>query len=200
MRIGVFGGTFDPPHLGHMILAMEAYSQLKLDHLLWVLTPDPPHKRGQEISPIRQRLALSQAALRSEPLFELSRVEIDRPGPHFVSDTMHILNGQYPDDELIYLIGGDSLHDLPNWDRPREFILACHALGVMRRPDDEVNLPWLEEQLPGLTPKLRFIDVPLLEISSKQIRQRISDGMPYRYYLLPQVYTLICKRGYYRQA
>ena len=200
MRIGVFGGTFDPPHLGHMILAMEAYSQLKLDRLLWVLTPDPPHKRGQEISPIRQRLALSQAALRSEPLFELSRVEIDRPGPHFVSDTMHILNGQYPDDELIYLIGGDSLHDLPNWDRPREFIQACHALGVMRRPDDEVNLPWLEEQLPGLTSKLRFIDVPLLEISSKQIRQRISDGMPYRYYLLPQVYTLICKRGCYRQA
>jgi len=64
MRIGVFGGTFDPPHLGHMILAMEAYSQLKLDRLLWVLTPDPPHKRGQEISPIRQRLALSQAASR----------------------------------------------------------------------------------------------------------------------------------------
>ncbi len=200
MRIGVFGGTFDPPHLGHMILAMEAYAQLHLDRLLWVLTPDPPHKRGQEISPIKQRLALSQAALRNEPLFELSRVEIDRPGPHFVSDTMHILNEQYPDDELFYLIGGDSLHDLPNWDRPMEFIQACHALGVMRRPDDEVNLPWLEEHLPGLTPKLRFIDVPLLEISSKQIRQRISDGMPYRYYLLPQVFDMICKRGYYRQS
>lgn len=198
MRIGVFGGTFDPPHLGHMILAMEAYSQLQLGRLLWVLTPDPPHKRGQEIAPIAQRLELVMAALRKEPLFELSRIEIDRPGPHFVSDTMHLLGEQYPDDELIYLIGGDSLHDLPNWDRPMEFIGACHALGVMRRPDDEVNLRWLEEQLPGLTPKLRFIDVPLLEISSKQIRQRIQAGMPYRYYVLSQVFELICTRKYYR--
>ncbi len=198
MRIGVFGGTFDPPHLGHMILAMEAFTQLHLDRLLWVLTPDPPHKRGQEISPIEQRLELSITALQNEPLFELSRVEIDRPGPHFVSDTMHILGKQYPDDELNYLIGGDSLHDLPNWDRPMEFIEACHAIGVMRRPEDDVNLHWLEDQLPGLTKKLRFIDVPLLEISASQIRQRIIAGMPYRYYLLPEVYELIRKKNYYR--
>jgi nicotinate-nucleotide adenylyltransferase len=197
MRIGVFGGTFDPPHLGHMILAMEAYAQLHLDKLLWVLTPDPPHKRGQEISPVDMRLELSLAALKNEPLFELSRVELDRPGPQYVSDTMRILGEQNPDDELVYLIGGDSLHDLPNWDRPMEFIKECHAIGVMRRPDDDVNLPWLEEQLPGLTKKLRFIDVPLLEISASQIRQRIQAGMPFRYYLLPEVYEIICKKHYY---
>ncbi|MEN6436356.1 MAG: nicotinate-nucleotide adenylyltransferase [Anaerolineaceae bacterium] len=198
MRIGVFGGTFDPPHLGHMILAMEAYAQLHLDRLLWILTPDPPHKRGQEISSVEMRLELSLAALRNEPLFELSRVELNRPGPQFVSDTMKILGQEHPDDELIYLIGGDSLHDLPNWDRPMEFIKACYAIGVMRRPDDDVNLPWLEEQLPGLTQKLRFIDVPLLEISASQIRQRIQHGMPFRYYLLPEVYEIICREQYYK--
>jgi nicotinate-nucleotide adenylyltransferase len=198
MRIGVFGGTFDPPHLGHMILAMEAYAQLHLDKLLWMLTPDPPHKRGQEISPVDMRLELSLAALQNEPLFELSRVELDRPGPQYVSDTMRILGEQHPNDELVYLIGGDSLHDLPNWDRPMEFIKECHAIGVMRRPDDDVNLPWLEEQLPELTKKLRFIDVPLLEISASQIRQRIQNGMPFRYYLLPEVYKTICSKHYYQ--
>lgn len=197
LRIGVFGGTFDPPHLGHMILAMEAYSQLALQRLLWVVTPDPPHKRGQEISQVEKRVELSTTALQAEPLFELSRVELDRPGPHYVSDTMRILKEMYPADELFYLIGGDSLHDLPNWDRPMTFIAECDGIGVMRRPDDEVNLPWLEQQLPGLNEKLHFIEVPLLEISSSQIRQRIREERPYRYYLLPQVYELIKSKGYY---
>ncbi len=198
MRIGVFGGTFDPPHSGHMILAMEAFAQLELDKLLWVVTPEPPHKRGQEIGSIQQRLELSFAALKDEPCFELSRVELDRPGPHFVFETMRILRSQYPKDLLFYLIGGDSLRDLPDWVRPNDFLAACDGLGVMRRPDDEFDLSSLAVQLPALQEKLHFLDVPLLEISSSQIRQRIQTGHPYRYYVLPQVFELIERNQYYR--
>ncbi|MCX8025419.1 MAG: adenylyltransferase/cytidyltransferase family protein, partial [Thermanaerothrix sp.] len=91
-RLGIFGGTFDPPHVGHLILASEAADQLHLDRVLWVLTPDPPHKRGQPITPLAIRLKLVMAAIQEDPLFELSRVEIDRPGPHYAVDTLRILH------------------------------------------------------------------------------------------------------------
>ena len=91
MRIGIFGGTFDPPHLGHLILAAEAGCQLMLDRLLFVLTADPPHKQGRQITPMEDRLAMLEAALFDNPDFELSRVEIDRPGPHYAVDTIKLL-------------------------------------------------------------------------------------------------------------
>lgn len=197
-RIGIFGGTFDPPHLGHMILAAEAVDQLHLDRLLWVLTPDPPHKQGNVISNLADRMELVQAAMGDDPVFELSRVEIDRPGPHYALDTVNLLKQEIPDAVLIYLIGGDSLHNLPLWHRPMEFLEACSELGVMRRPGDAVDLVALEAQLPGLTAKVSFIDAPLLEISSREIRERIRSGHPYRYYLPRAVYEIIRRRGLYR--
>ena len=94
--IGVYGGTFDPPHLGHLILAAEALHQLQLQRLLWVLTPEPPHKPGRPITPLPQRLEMLQLALAGTPGFELSTVEIDRPGPHFTIETLKILRRQFP--------------------------------------------------------------------------------------------------------
>jgi nicotinate-nucleotide adenylyltransferase len=198
MRIGIFGGTFDPPHLGHLILADEAYIQLQLDKLLWVLTPDPPHKLGQQISPVQQRLELVQAAIGDNPQFELSRVEMDRPGPHFAVDTVKLLQNQFSEAELFYLIGGDSLRDLVRWNRPRELVEAVAGLGVMRRPEDEIDLAALEKMLPGITPKINLIDSPLIDIASHEIRERISAGKAYRYHLHPAVYELIRQRHYYQ--
>jgi nicotinate-nucleotide adenylyltransferase len=198
MRIGIFGGTFDPPHLGHLILGAEAHDQLQLDRLLWVLTPDPPHKQDQVISTLAQRIALVQSAIDDNPIFELSDIDIDRPGPHFAVDTVSILRNREPDAELYYLIGGDSLHDLPAWNTPQELVRTVTAFGVMRRPGDEVDLSALDATLPGLSKKVRFVDAPLLEISSSQIRQRIQTGRPYRYYLPEKVYRLIEERRYYR--
>ncbi len=197
MRLGVFGGTFDPPHLGHLILAAECLDQLGLDRLLWVLTPDPPHKQGQSITPLSLRLEMIQAALGDNPAFELSTVEIDRPGPHFAVDTVQILKNQFPGWEVDYLIGGDSLHDLPTWRNPMGLIAQVTALGVMRRPGDAVDLSTLELILPGVTRKVRFVEAPLLEISSSQIRQRIQDGRVYRYYLPKAVYEIIQKHHLY---
>ena len=197
-RIGVFGGTFDPPHIGHMILADEAFSSLQLDRLLWVLTPDPPHKRDQQITPIGHRLAMLELAISGEPNFELSRIELDRPGPHYTLDTLKGLVDVYPSADLILLIGGDSLRDLPTWHRPADLVAACHEIGVIRRPGDSIDLSAWEQQVPGTQAKVRFVDAPLLDISSSAIRRRIRENLPFRYYLSPSVYEYIQKHQLYR--
>ena len=199
MRVGVFGGTFDPPHLGHLILAAEALYQLRLDRLLWVLTQDPPHKHGQMIRPWQARFDMVRLATSGDPAFEISRVDIDRPGPHFAVDTMGILSSQLPGVELFYLVGGDSLHDLPTWHQPRQFLQSCAGLGVMRRPGDSINLDALEENLPGVADRVHFIVAPLLEISSSDIRGRIASGLPFRYYLTAAVYQFILETNLYRK-
>jgi nicotinate-nucleotide adenylyltransferase len=198
VRLGLFGGTFDPPHLGHLILAAEALDQLQLDRLLWVLTPDPPHKHNRVIGPLEQRLELVQAAIDPNPAFELSSVDIDRSPPHYAVDTVNLLAAQFPGCQLFYLMGGDSLHDLPDWYHPQAFLDGCTGIGVMRRPDDQIDLDKLELILTGIKQKTHLINSPLLEISSKQIRERIRLGHAYRYYLSDKVYQLIRQKGYYQ--
>lgn len=198
-RIGIFGGTFDPPHLGHLILASEAHVQLKLTRLLWVLTPIPPHKLGQPISSLEDRWAMVKMALKDEPDFELSTIEVERDGPHYTLDTLHLLARQNPSAELVFLIGGDSLHDLPTWHRPADLVAACHQIGVMRRPGDSIDLTALEKQIPGLMAKIRFIEAPLLEIASSEIRRRVSEGLPFRYYLRPSIYDYIVENKLYKE-
>jgi nicotinate-nucleotide adenylyltransferase len=199
MRIGIFGGTFDPPHLGHLILAAEACHQLDLDKLLFVLTSDPPHKQDIFVSPYPERLAMLEATIADNPTFELSRVEIDRPGPHYTVDTMRLLKKEYPVDTLIYLMGGDSLRDLlVNWYKPAEFIQACDVIGVMRRPQDQIDLESLEATIPGISAKVEFMNAPLLEIAARQIRRRVAEGRPYRYYLPEAVYQIIQKKKLYQ--
>jgi len=173
---GLFGGSFDPPHVGHLILASEAYAQLGLTRLLWILTPTPPHKLEKLISPVEHRLAMLQAAIAGNASFELSRVELDRPGPHYTLDTLQVIRAASPSAGLVLLIGGDSLHDLPAWHRPAELVAACDRIGVMRRPGDSADLPLLEQRLPGLTEKIRFVEAPLLDIASSDIRRRAAAG------------------------
>jgi nicotinate-nucleotide adenylyltransferase len=196
--IGLFGGTFDPPHIGHLILSAEAQAQLGLDRLLWILTPDPPHKQGQPITPLEHRLAMVNLAISKDRRFELSTVEIDRPGPHYALDTVKKISEQNPTADIVYLMGGDSLHDLPTWHRPKDLLTALHSIGVMRRPCDSINLPALEKIIPGLTAKIRYVDAPLLEIASHEIRQRVATGRPFRYFLTPAVYNYIKKNNLYR--
>lgn len=197
MRIGIFGGTFDPVHVGHLILATEAASQLKLDKVLWMVTADPPHK-GDEVTPVKDRLAMVAAAIDADPLFEISCIEVNRPGPHHTVDTMLLLHKQYPHDILVYLMGGDSLEDLPDWYRPADFIEACDEIGVLRRPAHIIDLEKLEKALPGITARVRFIDSALIDISSTQLRQAIADGKAYRYCLPVDVYRYIHQTGLYQ--
>jgi nicotinate-nucleotide adenylyltransferase len=199
MRLGIFGGTFDPPHHAHRILAGEALDQLELDRVLWVLTPEPPHKKINKISALEKRLALVEAAIQDAPQFELSRVEIDRSPPHYAYQTVQLLSIQYPEDELVYLMGGDSLQELPTWVHPQDFVAACQAIGVMHRPGELLDLDSLEEALPGITAKLEFVKAPLLEISGSGIRERLRRGGPARYYLPEGVYERIQALGMYKR-
>ncbi len=197
-RLGIFGGTFDPPHVGHLILAAEARDQLALDCTVWVLTPDPPHKRGKDISSLDHRLAMVELAINEDEAFTLSQVDIDRPGPHYTVDTVNLLRGEYPDCELIYLMGGDSLHDLPNWYEVVKLLDALDGIGVMRRPGDDIDISELMRALPQLEEKLNFVTAPLLEISADQIRRRARQNRSFRYYLLPRIYEYICEHQIYQ--
>lgn len=195
--IGIFGGTFDPPHLGHLILAAEALKQLGLNKVLWVLTPEPPHKPDRAITLLEHRLEMLKRAIADAPGFELSTIEVERPGPHYTIDTVDLLQSRYPSARLVLLIGGDSLRDLPTWHRPDELIWALHAFGVMRRPGDQIDLTSLEKALPGLSARLRFFETPQLEISSSTIRQRIASAGHFRYYLPENVYQYILRSNLY---
>jgi len=197
-RIGLFGGTFDPPHLGHLILASEAQTQLELDRLLWILTPEPPHKQEQNITSIKHRLAMVQLAIADNATFELSRIELDRPGPYYTLDTINLVAEQNPGADIVPVIGGDSLRDLPKWHEPQKLVYACHWIGVMRRPYDKSNLAELESQLPGISSKVHYVDAPLLEIASREIRSRIAEGKSVRYYLPTNVYKYINQHHLYQ--
>jgi nicotinate-nucleotide adenylyltransferase len=200
MRTGILGGTFDPPHIAHLVIASEALYQIQLDRVLWVPTPYPPHKQGWDITPVHIRVELVQAAIQGEPRFQLSRVDIDRPPPQYALDTIGLLHGQNPLDELVYLIGADSLRDLPTWHLPVELVQACDGIGVMRRPSAEFDLTRLEAQLPGLRERLRFVDAPLLEVSSRDIRLRASRGRPYRFLVPEGVWELIQENNLYEHT
>jgi nicotinate-nucleotide adenylyltransferase len=196
--IGLFGGTFDPPHIGHLILSAEAAAQLGLDRLLWVLTRDPPHKQGLPITPLDDRLAMVKLAIMHNPKFEFSTLEIDRPAPQYALDTVNFIADQNPAVEIAYLMGGDSLRDLPAWHQPVELVSALQCIGVLRRPGDSIDLPALERIIPGLTAKVRYLNAPLLDIAAHEIRERIVHGRPFRYFLPPAVYDYILEHQLYQ--
>lgn len=197
MKIGVLGGTFDPVHLGHLILAEEARYQLELKRILWVLTPEPPHKAGKTILRWEDRWCMLDQAVAGNKTFEMSDVDIQREPPYYAVDTMRLLKEEFPRDQLIYLIGSDSLNDLPEWQQPRRLVDICDGLGIMIRPGITIDYPLLEEMLPGIQKKLIIMPAKSLDISSSNIRSRIASGHPYRYFLPPAVYDYIEENNLY---
>jgi nicotinate-nucleotide adenylyltransferase len=197
-RLGIFGGTFDPPHVGHLILAAEARDQLNLDCVLWVLSPDPPHKHGKKIADLKHRLAMVELSIEEDESFFISTVDIDRDGPHYTVDTVKLIRDEFTDCEIFYLMGGDSLEDFDNWYQPNEILETVDGIGVMRRPGDDIDLTSLLANLPMLSEKINFITAPLLEISARQIRYRVLERRAFRYYLLPSVYEYISGHKLYQ--
>jgi nicotinate-nucleotide adenylyltransferase len=197
-KIGLFGGTFDPPHIGHLILASEAVSQLGLSRLLWMLAPDPPHKLGQPITPLPHRLEMLKRAIAGNEAFEISHLEIGRPGPHYTIDTVRQLSQLEPNADIVLLIGGDSLRDLPTWRQPSDLVAEVYKIGVMRRPGDPFDMNTLEERIPGVAEKVFFIDAPLQDLASREIRRRVAGGDVWRYYVHPNVYDYIEENRLYR--
>ena len=177
--IGVFGGTFDPPHRAHYALAKAAYENLHLIKVLWVPTSIPPHKSIGAAAAIEDRLGMVEALIESDPEFELSLVDVNRPPPYYAYQTLELLRDEHPD-PLIYLMGSDSLRDLPTWKLPMRFLDACDRIGVMERAAIDHDLDILESQLPGVKKKIIMFPAPFLEISASDIRRRIREGLPYQ--------------------
>lgn len=198
MRLGILGGTFDPPHYGHLILAELAADGLALDRVLFVPAADPPHK-GAVRAPARQRVALVECAIAGNPRFGLSRVDVDRPGPHYSVDMLRLLRGEFPAAEFVFLIGGDSLRDLPTWSRPAELIRLAR-LGVMRRPGSAPDPGQLERELPGIGARLDWIDAPQIDISASALARRVAAGLSIRYQTPEAVRAYIDAHGLYRDG
>lgn len=199
MRIGIFGGTFDPPHLGHLILAQEAQDQLVLDEVLWILTPYPPHKTGRKISSLKNRLAMVQLAIEGNSKFSLSRVDIDRQPPHYAADTVAILREKSPKDELYYLMGADSMNDLPDWHEPQRFVSSCDGIGVMVRHGESIDVSLIAPVIPGIGNKIHILDTPCIEISGNEIRKRVVLNKPFRYFLPENVYQYVINCRLYQE-
>lgn len=198
-RIGLFGATFDPPHLGHLTLASKAQSQLECNRLLWILTPEPPHKQDYSITPTEHRIAMVNLTISDSPNFEFSRVDIDRAGPHYTSDTIELIARQNPEAELVPIMGADSLRNLPTWHKPKEIVFTCHWLGVRKRPNEEPDLDMLERELPSISSKVHYVDAPRMEIKSRDLRSRIASGQSVKDYLPPGVYKYINQHQLYHQ-
>ncbi|MDX2160145.1 MAG: nicotinate-nucleotide adenylyltransferase [bacterium] len=198
-RIGILGGTFDPPHIGHLVLAEYAAEALAFERVLFVPAATPPHKLHETRTSIEHRVGMLTLAIASNPRFALSRVDIDRPGPHYTVDMIAILQSQYPDAELYFVMGGDSLRDLPKWNRPAELIRCC-KLVVLQRPNMEPISPFMHEDiLPGLAERVLILDDPLLGFSSTGIVARLHSGRSIRYMTPDPVLAYIHEHQLYRK-
>ncbi|MCS7250862.1 MAG: nicotinate-nucleotide adenylyltransferase [Anaerolineae bacterium] len=198
-RLGLLGGTFDPPHYGHLVLAEQARIQLDLDRVLFIPAAQPPHKPATEVTPIQHRLNMLARAIAGNPFFELSRADIDRPGPHYTVDLLAQLQIAYPDVEFFFLMGSDSLVDLPRWREPYRLIQMAW-LAVMPRPGYAVHMLLLEQALPGISKRLIWLDAPFLDISSQDLRRRVGSGGSIRYLVPPDVEIYIYTHGLYRNS
>jgi len=196
--IGVFGGTFDPPHIGHVILAAEARYQLELERVLWVLTAAPPHKPEAPLTSTEVRLEMLKTTMGDWPGFKLSRVDIERPGPHFAVDTLRLLSESHPKEQWAYLMGGDSLRDILHWHDPAGFLARCDLLAVMPRPEAPADLTILQQDLPEIEQKLRILNAPYVALSSSDVRRRVRQGQPFEHLLAAGVAQLIASHGLYR--
>ncbi|MFA4928151.1 MAG: nicotinate (nicotinamide) nucleotide adenylyltransferase [Patulibacter sp.] len=198
MRIGIFGGTFNPPHLAHLILAECARDELELDRVLLVLAPRPPHKQVDGDPGPDERLALCRAAVASEAgRIEVSDVELRREGPSYTADTLAGLRAEHPDDEFVLLLGGDSAAGLASWHRPAD-ILRYAEIGVAERGDD--SHARAAETLRGLGAADRFrpFAMPRVDISSTLIRDRIRAGRTIHRLVPDAVEARVQAQGLYR--
>jgi len=198
-RVGLLGGTFNPPHLGHLVCAQEAHAQLGLDRVLFLPVHAPPHKEAVGDPGVEVRVALCEAAVAGDARFAVSRAEADVPGRSYTVDTLNRLHDACPEDQLTFIVGGDMAASLPQWREPQAILELC-TIGAAAR--DGVGraevLERLDRELPGASSRIRFFDMPRIDISSTLIRRRVAAGEPVRYLVPDGVAATIEREGLYR--
>lgn len=196
-RLGIIGGTFNPIHLGHLMIAEEARQAFSLDRVFFIPSYMTPNKDVHG-STARQRLEMVRLATADNPYFSVSDLEMRRGGPSYTVDTLRFLKKLYgPKHSLYFISGTDTIQDLPNWNQPEEILKLCHFIGATRPDGTESILPVIRRfgELGGHILKLA---VPTMEISSTELRQRIANGRSVRYMIPPAVLDYIRENGIYQ--
>jgi nicotinate-nucleotide adenylyltransferase len=196
MRLGLFGGTFDPIHMGHLILAEACREACGLDRVWFVVAGEPPHKPGDRTS-VADRLEMARIAIAGHPAFEVSELETRRPGPHYSVETLEEVRRERPEDDLFFLIGADSLADLPQWRQP-ERIVSMATVVVVDRPGVAIGP---SSRWPDLGPDarpFRMVTIPPIGIASSDLRRRAAEGRSIRYQVPRGVEAYIAAHSLYR--
>ena len=196
MRVGLLGGTFNPPHIGHLVCASLAVSALELDRVLLVPVHEPPHKAAEGDPGVEHRVEMCRRAVAGDDRLDVSLVDAEVPGPSFTVDTLSRLHDRCPGDQLTFIVGGDMALSLPAWREP-EAILELAELGVAER--EGVRRTDIAERLAGLdVSRVRFFDMPRIDVSSSLVRRLVAAGRPIRYLVPDPVADYVEQVGLYR--
>jgi nicotinate-nucleotide adenylyltransferase len=201
-RIGILGGTFDPVHIGHLIMGAEAAASLRLDEVVFMPARFPPNKPDLVPAPVEDRLAMLELALDGQPGARISNIDVERPGPAYTVDTLRMAREVWElqdADRLWFVMGGDSLLDLPRWRSPAA-ILELARLAVVARPGFPADATPLEHRFPGILGRVDGVDAPVVGVSASDIRRRVAEGRPIRWHVPPAVERYIRQHGLYREG
>lgn len=204
MRVGILGGTFDPVHLGHLIVAEQARVRLDLDRVIFIPAGQPWLRAEQPAADGPDRLRMVELAVKSNPAFEASSQEIDRPGPTYTVDTLEVLKEELsrePDADTVlhYIIGMDALEQFHRWKDPERVVELCHLVIVNRPGHQGVDVNDVVGRYPEAGTRLTLLNVPRIEISSTEIRKRVSEGISIRYLAPDSVEEYIREQGLYQR-
>ena len=177
-RVGMMGGTFDPIHVGHLAIADDVREALGLERILFVPAGTPPHKPASDVTPVEHRVALVEAAIADNDGFELSRIEVDRPGPSYTVDTVEQLAATF---DVTVILSVETFHELPTWHEPDRLFAAAHVAVVPREGYAAPDPAWLARTFPGREDRVRYVEAPHLGVSSTGIRARVAAGRTIRY-------------------
>lgn len=192
-RLGALGGTFDPIHVGHLVAASEALHRFTLDRVVFVPAGRPWQKSSY--SDQEDRFLMTSLAVAGHPRFSVSRIELDRQGPTYTVDTLQMLKDFYEDCDLLFIVGADALGDLPTWHRAEELAEFADIIAIARPGFDLDATPQLERP-----PRVHRMEMPLLDISSTDIRRRVREGLPIDYLVAPEVARYVRTHGLYAGA
>jgi nicotinate-nucleotide adenylyltransferase len=196
LRVGILGGAFNPPHIGHLVCAQEAVLQLELERLLFVPTGQAPHREIEQDPGPEARLEMCELAVDDDEGFEVSRAEIEREGPSYTVETLRALHEEGPDDELFLLLGGDQASALPKWHEPEEVLRLATVAVVPRTGFHREAIAVNTASLKGAA-RVRFFDMPRIDVSSSLVRRRVAEGKPIRYLVPDKVAGYIEENGLY---
>jgi nicotinate-nucleotide adenylyltransferase len=199
-RIGVLGGTFDPPHVGHLWLAALAADGLDLDRVLFMPAAQPPHKGERLISKATDRLLMTRLAIHADPMFELSALEMERPGPSYTIDSVTELKRLYPDAGLFLVMAADSLVQIDGWREPDRLLDEIEWAVGPRAGTELPDRSALEDRFGDRAWRIHLLEGPSLDVSSSAIRRRVAAGHTIRYLVAREVEELIIARELYRRG